>query len=159
MILVTDANIWIQLQDGGLLAKAFQLGYELAAPDEIGNELGPVLGARVEELGLLMLSTGEELDAGWQALRTRYARPGDVDLYALLHARLLACRLVTGDRHLREAAEAEGVQVSGLLWLLDQLVETALIGKRTARRSLQAIRDRGARLPEDECERRMLEWG
>jgi len=158
LILITDANIWIQLEDGGLTAEAFVLDDELAAPDGIVYELGPVLGPKVLDLGLRMLDTGENLDADWRDLRDRYRRPGDVDLYGLLHARLLACRLVTGDRHLREAAEAEGVAVSGLLWLLDRMVAEGVVGRRAARRSLQAIRDRGARLPDGECDRRMLEW-
>ena len=159
MILVTDANIWIQLEDGGLLEEAFQLGYQLAAPDLIVSELGPVLGPRVCELGLVLLAPEEDADEDWTDLRQRYPRPGDVDLYGLLHARLLACRLVTGDRHLREAAEAEGIEVSGLLWLLDLMAELGVVSTRSARRSLQAICDRGARLPMEECERRILDWG
>lgn len=159
MILVTDANIWIQLEDGGLLEEAFQLGCRLAAPDLIVSELGPVLGPRVCELGLVLLATEDGAEDDWADLRTRYPRPGDVDLYGLLQARLLACRLVTGDRHLREAAETEGIEVSGLLWLLDLMVELDVLGRRAARRSLQAICDRGARLPMEECERRMVEWG
>lgn len=159
LILVTDANIWIQLEDGGLLAAAFLPGDDLAAPEEVVMELGPVLGPKVVGLGLRLLTTGEELDDEWRDLRARYGRPSDVDLYGLLHARVLRCRLVTGDRHLREAAEAEGVEVSGLLWLLDRLVGEGAVAGRVARRGLQAIRDRGARLPDDECERRMLEWG
>jgi hypothetical protein len=159
LTLVTDANIWIQLEDGGLTEAAFALGCGVTAPDDIVGELGPVLGRKVVALGLRVLSTGEELETDWQALRRRYPRPGDVDLYGLLHARLLTCRLVTGDRHLREAAEAEGVEVSGLLWLLDRMVEQSIVTRAAARRGLRAIRGRGARLPEDECERRMLEWG
>ncbi len=158
MILVTDANIWIQLEDGDLLVAVFELGLELAAPDQIVRELGPALGPRVCELGVRLLPTVDALDAPWQDLRARYPRPGDVDLYGLLHARLLAARLVTGDRHLREAAEQEGVAVSGLLWLLDLMVEAQCITPQTARRSLQAIRDRGARLPDEDCARRMREW-
>lgn len=159
MILVTDANIWIQLEDGGLLEEAFGLGYRLAAPDLIVSELGPVLGPRVCELGLVLLAPEEDADEDWTDLRQRYPRPGDVDLYGLLHARLLACRLVTGDRHLREAAEAEGIEVSGLLWLLDLMVQLEVVPGRVARRSLQAICDRGARLPMEECERRIRGWG
>ena len=159
VILVTDANIWIQLEDGGLVSKAFELGYELAAPDLIVDELGPRLGSQVLGLGLALLATGEEMDEAWQELRARHNRPGDVDLYGLLHARLLSCRLITGDRHLREAAEVEDVEVSGLLWLLDRMVESGVVPRRTARTSLQAIRDRGARLPDGECDRRMCEWG
>jgi hypothetical protein len=49
--------------------------------------------------------------------------------------------------------------VSGLLWLLDQMVEAGVIPRRKARLSLQAILDRGARLPEDECTARLCAWG
>lgn len=159
LIVVTDANIRIQLEDGGLTADAFLLGEDLLAPEEVVMELGPVLGPKVVELGLPLLTTGDALEAEWQGLRERHNRPSDVDLYGLLHALVLGCRLLTGDRHLREAGEAEGVKVSGLLWLLDRLVAEAVVTGRAARQSLQAIRDRGARLPADECDRRLGEWG
>ncbi len=65
---------------------------------------------------------------------------------------------MTVSRHLRQAAEAEGVEVSGLPWLLDRLVAEGVVARQAARQSLQVIRDRGARLPTDERDKRLSEW-
>lgn len=158
-MLVMDANIWIDLDNGGLLDAAFDLPYNLATPDVVvDQELGDELGEGVCKRGVHVLATDENQQREWEELRSRYERPGDTDLYALLHARLMGTRLVTGDRHLREAAATEGVDVSGVLWLLDEMVARDVVDGHDAACGLQAMLDRGARLPDGECERRLLQW-
>lgn len=66
--------------------------------------------------------------------------------------------LLTGDRELRHVAEERGLEVHGVLWVLDQLVEHGLLAPRAARRSLRAMLDQGAWLPADECEKRFSRW-
>lgn len=88
----------------------------------------------------------------------KYRRPGDADLFGLLHAARAGTRLLSGDGDLRQAAESEGVDVSGLLWLLDRLVQDTIIPPRRAGRALQSMIDQGARLPADECDSRLLKW-
>ena len=156
--LVTDANVWIDLDNGGLTTVAFSLPHAFASPDTVVRELGPELGAELRALGLEVLETPPERQHEWVTLRVRYRLPSDADLHALLHARLLGARLITGDRDLRCAAEAEGVQVSGLLWVMDELVGRVLLTKRAAAHSLRLICDCGARLPADEVRKRLRTW-
>ena len=122
------------------------------------EELGDELRQEVCKRGVHILTTDEDQQREWEELRSNYGRPGDADLYGLLHARLLETRLVTGDRHLREAAEKEGVEVSGVLWLLDEMVAVSVIGEQDVARGLQAMINCGARLPHDECQKRLLRW-
>ena len=158
MRLVSDANIWIHLDHGGLLQTAFSLSAQFTTPDVVVAELGGDLGGRVVRLGLAVVRTEPGLEAAWRRLRHVYPAPSDADLWALLHASRSGARLLTGDRHLRCVAEAESVDVSGLLWLLDEMVSTGCLRSNVAAQSLQAMLDRGARLPPDECERRFLTW-
>lgn len=154
-----DANTWIDLDNGGLLDAAFDLPCEFATPDVVvDGELGDELAGEIRQRGVRVLTTDEDQQLEWADLRSRYRRPGDADLYGLLHARLLETRLVTGDRHLREAAEKEGVEVSGVLWLLEEMVAAGVVDSHDAARGLQAMLDCGARLPGDECETRLREW-
>ncbi|MCE5216046.1 type II toxin-antitoxin system VapC family toxin [bacterium] len=157
--LVTDANVWIDLDNGGLTALVFALGYEFVSPDTVVDELGPDLAGRLLDQGLLSHSAGPESGAALLELRSRYKHPSDADLYALLLAIEQGWGLLTGDRQLREAAQGQQLEVHGLLWVLDELVARRLLAVRAAARALTTIREQGARLPADECDERLLRWG
>ena len=73
-----------------------------------------------------------------------------IDLHA--GGLLLGASLLTGDRHLRAAAEQEGVPVHGTLWLLDEMVRLAVVSPRLAAQALERMLERGSRLPLDECQ-------
>ncbi|MBS0311153.1 MAG: hypothetical protein JSR42_17595 [Proteobacteria bacterium] len=66
--------------------------------------------------------------------------------------------LLTGDGRLRKQAAKDGIEVFGALWLLDRLVEHALIPSHRAAEALQAVLDHGARLPHAECQQRLHDW-
>lgn len=51
-----------------------------------------------------------------------------------------------------------GLQVYGVLWLLDQLVTHRVTLPEDAALGLKAMLDRGARLPHAECQARLCNW-
>ena len=156
--IVTDANIWIQLDHGGLVLEAFLLPYDFVTPDVVVAELGCTLETQIRGLGLTVVVSSPEDELEAQKLRRKHPKPGNADLHALLHARLMSAPLVTGDAHLRDAAETDGVAVSGILWLLAELIEHSLIHQLRAAESLEGMRSQGARLPADECEAHLRRW-
>mgnify|MGYP006290812593 CR=1 FL=1 len=81
------------------------------------------------------------------------------DLFALIAVREMRDMLLTGDAELREMAEAEGIQVHGALWVLDELVHERILVPLRAARALRDILDVGSFLPEEECEMRFRQWG
>jgi len=157
--LVTDANVWIDLDNGGLVALTFALPYEFASPNIVVAELQGELGGLVADQGLRGVPREMATSEQWFAMRRRYARPSDADIEALLLAIEWGSGLLTGDKDLRRAAEAAGLVVHGVLWVLDELVGTKLLAPRGATRALRAMLEKGAHLPEDECRRRMIDWG
>jgi len=66
--------------------------------------------------------------------------------------------LLTGDAHLREAAKSEGVDVHGVLWVLDELVAQSILTPPDAATSLQRITAAGGWLPRMESEDRIKRW-
>lgn len=157
---VTDANIWIDLDHGGLLGRVFELGYELVIPDLVYAELETPDTALLDSLGLQVQGlTGAQLDVLTGELARRYGRPSLRDLAALLLAREESMMLLTGDGALRKAACAEGVEVHGVLWVLDEMVVQHVQAPPEAARSLHLITRAGARLPLAEVEARLLRWG
>ena len=157
---VTDANVWIDLDYGGLLGRAFELGDDLVIPDVIFYEevftpdTGLLLRLGIQVSGL----TGAQLTALIDTLAGRYPRASLRDLSSLILARDEGSVLVTGDKALRKAAEKEGVEVHGVLWVLDRLVSEAGLLPVEAARSLRLMLRGGARLPKVEVEKRLREW-
>jgi predicted nucleic acid-binding protein len=157
--LVTDTTLWIDLDKGELVLQIFRLPYKLVVPDVmISQELEEPDGFKLIALGL----ETEEL-SGTEVSRVsdyarKYKRPSRHDLFALVLAQRLNCPLITGDLDLRVAAEQEGVEVHGTLWILDKFVEMKIVTPKTASSSLQKMRAAGRRLPKDECQKRIDMW-
>jgi len=59
---------------------------------------------------------------------------------------------------LRKKAEQDRIQVRGVLWVLDSLVEAGIITYKNAASKLKRILDAGSRLPPDECSKRLDAW-
>ena len=153
-----DANILIDLHVGGLLRLLFRLPYRFVTPDMVAAELEEPDGEMVVGLGL-----GQETLSGEQVLenvglRGIYRGVSAKDVAALLLARDRGITLLTGDRHLRRAAEQEGVPIHGTLWVMDEMLRLGVIKESAAAASLEKMLRRGSRLPIEECRRRLKRW-
>lgn len=157
-ICVTDTNFWIDLDTAGLLGPIFRLPFEWQAPDVIIAELEKPEGADLIRRGLRVRELDGRRVAEVVALAVAYPRPSRADLFALVLARLQAALLLTGDRHLRQAAEQEGVRVHGTLWILDELVERSVVSPSEAVEALHLMKEGRRRLPAEEVDRRLRRW-
>ncbi|MBC7345411.1 MAG: DUF3368 domain-containing protein [Clostridia bacterium] len=155
---VTDTNIWIDLHHGRLVAQLFELHYKFVAPDVIIAELDEPPGHFLLSLGLQQCSLSGEQVAQVESLAKKYRGPSPKDLFALVLAKDLKAILLTGDRLLCKAAEAEGVTVHGTLWILDMLITRRIILPREAAAALRKMLSSGSRLPEQECQARLKRW-
>lgn len=157
-ILVTDTNIWIDLENGKILAAVFRLPYQLITSDFATREfISPTWGA-LQELGLQTHGLEPESVAELASLREIHHRLSTIDLAALLLAKALEASLLTGDRRLNELAKAHGVQVHGVLWILDEMVNHQVLTKIQAATALRNMLASGARLPMVECKKHMESW-
>jgi len=158
-ILVTDTNIWIDLENGKILAEIFQLPYQFVTPDFALEEFISTGWQTLQNLGLIIHSLESESVLELARLRKVHHRVSLVDLSALLLARALRAGLVTGDRRLKNLAITHGVDVHGVLWILDEMVVHQVLTPFQAAEALQRMIANGARLPFDDCERRLKRWG
>ena len=76
---------------------------------------------------------------------------------ALRWAQQEQCPLLTGDKDLRQAAEAEKVKVKGTLWLVEALVLQHIINIQTAKHSYEQMEANGRRLPWKQAHQRLNE--
>ena len=151
--------MWISLRAGDLIAEALNTPFNWLVPDVmLEEELKDPPGAWLEKQGVKRCElTGEQVRKVME-LAERYIRPSRVDLFALVQAKEEGAILLTEDQNLREAAEAEGLEVHGTLWMLDQMVKEKRITPRQAAESLRKMLESGRRFPSTEVERRLRLW-
>ena len=158
MVYVADANIWIDLHNADLLDAVFELPVRWRTPDIVLREVQTVDHSLLTTLGLdIRRLPGKELNR-IAALNARYPRPSTKDLAVLVVADVDNGIIVTGDGPLRAAAEGEDLEVHGILWILDRLVDESVVQPSRAAAALQAIVSAGSRLPDSLVQKRLQQW-
>jgi len=104
LLLISDANILIDIEDGNITPMFFQLPYEIAVPDvlfesELRKQHSGLLGT-----DLKVKSLSPESIKRIEELRFKYPRPSIMDHSALSLSIQESCPLLTGDKNLRIAA-------------------------------------------------------
>jgi predicted nucleic acid-binding protein len=158
MLLISDANILIDMEVGDLLEPMFRLKEKFAVPDVLYSEELENNHAHLPTLGLQILPLSDAGVESAMQLIGIYAEPSINDLFALELAREQGCPLLTGDKALREAAIQEGVGLRGTLWLVEQLVLHMIITKERAEQAYSKMRAEGRRLPWKDIERQIENW-
>jgi len=157
-VLVTDTNIWIDLENGKILAAVFRLPYHFFTTDFAVEEFLHPGWATLKDLGLKTHDLTPEYILELVRLRQIHHQLSTIDLAALLLARALDASLVTGDRRLNELAKAQGVPVHGVLWILDEIVIHHVLTENQAAIALRKMLYQGARLPDGDCQKRFDRW-
>ena len=161
-VAVKDANILIDLVNGGLLELCLRLPYEFVTTDLVLFQLEvesqwsavqPFVDSGALRTVSLTATEMEEVVAD-----PIHFSLGLVDAQVLWLAAREKGILLTGDLPLRQEAERRKVSVHGLLWILTQMVETGTIDPQMAAKALRIMMAKGARLPASECERLLREW-
>ena len=157
-VYVSDTNIWIDFRNAGLLDELFGLPLTLCCTDFVMAELEDFDHMALVAQGLVV----EVLDATamprLSALMTTHNNSSLPDVSCYMLAKDSGRPLLTGDGRLRTQARQEGLEVHGVLWLLDQMVLRAVIAPARAAAGLEQMLARNARLPHAECQARLNAW-
>lgn len=154
-IVVNDTNILIDLFNAGLLPYCKQLNLEFRTIDLVINEI------RVDEqykaiqkiiddgtLKVFPLS-GEQVGRVYQKI-SEYQGVCNLspeDISVMVYAIDNNCRLLTGDKKLKEKAIIENVKVSGVLYLTDLLMQDSEISNDEMIEALERLLNSNNRLP------------
>lgn len=160
-ILVSDTSVLIDLDRGQLLELVFSSGLTFVVPDFLyQNELEDSNGPYLRKLGLgVLASNGNEMSLV-QAIKASRGALSLPDCSALVCALREEHILLTGDATLREEAKTRGVEVRGLLWVLDQLEVAKHIQPSVLHAALSQISNsKRCRLPKPEVAERLNRWG
>ena len=158
MLLISDANILIDMKIGGLLDELFLLEETVAVPDILFEDELRELHPELPEKGLKLLSIESEGMERVTALRDLYSKPSPYDLAAWVLAEQRSCPLLTGDKALRSAAENEGLEVHGTLWIMDRLLSAGIVEVNQVAVAYETMRQESSHLPWAEVNNQLREY-
>jgi len=159
-LLISDANILIDMIAGGLLDDIFRLDYEFGLPDVLFEYELRENHADLPQKGLqvLVLEEAAVEDTGKLYARHRSSGVSINDCMALALARQEACPLLTGDAALRQVSILEDVEVRGTLWLMGEMMEANVVAVDRAAAAYEVMRADGSRLPWNEVNAQIKEF-
>jgi hypothetical protein len=122
----------MDLAKSGLIAATLRLPFEFVIPDVMVAEelldLGPYSAEKLLALGF------KEGALDGKDVKTAFAYVGEFraelsrqDCFALTLAEVRQCILMTGDSRLRRVAESKSIEVHGLIWLVDLMIEHMVV--------------------------------
>lgn len=154
LLLISDANILIDMEAGQLMERLFQLPMQFAMPDILyWEEIEPGT-PDLEVPGLKILEVRGEYVRYASELPDKYGTAlSPNDYLALALARQEDCPLLTGDQSLKIVARKEDVKVMGTVWLLQAMVENRLLSVDEAIAALALMKESRRRLPWADAER------
>jgi predicted nucleic acid-binding protein len=155
-ILVSDANVLIDIEHGSLLSPMFSMEMVFLVPDVLFEKELKARHSHLLDLGLKVKTlSGEAIDTA-KEFTEKYRRPSRMDIFALSLAFHEKCPLLTGDKHLRMAASQEGVPVYGTIWLVKDMLEKKIIQLSTAHSAFEKMKRAGSRLPWEEVDKVLI---
>lgn len=160
-IVVNDTNILIDLSNAGLLQHCKVLNLDFRTIDFVMEEISDkkqreAVDKIIEEGtlkvysldGIMMRKVFEKI-----AIYKGKSNISHTDASVMVYAKENDCRLLTGDRKLRNTAENENVKVSGILYIIDEL--TGKIDNKLLLKSLELLQQSNNRLPQNLISERM----
>ena len=164
IIVVNDACFLIDLIDVDLLDEFFQLGFQPHMTPSVLAELeGDVYEKPVREnikqkkLFLHNLS-GHDQGEILKLMQDHSSLLSEPDCSCLYLARKIQATILTCEKLLTKTAKNLNIKVHGSLWVMDQLIASSIITKKTAHRKLVKLMSINDRMPKAECQKRLKRW-
>ena len=157
-VLISDANIFIDLIEGGLLEELFQLEQTIKTSDILFYEELEQNHADLLVKGLILVELVEDSMIYFESLLQKAEGPSTNDCFAMVTAWQEKCPLLTGDRALKELAESEKVEVKGTVWVVFEMLNQNVISLEHARTAFTKMKISKRRLPWRTIEKMLLEY-
>ncbi len=164
-VIVHDASVLIDLVAADVLEQWLGLGHETIVTSLVWREINrksekEQLQPYVEKGLLKIAHLPSEAISEVVVLRSDLSVDLSIeDVSALYVAMSRKGILLTGEKKLRQDAEQRGVEVHGLLWVFDILIERGkLLASIAADRLEHLAAKPTSRLPKDECSQRIKKW-
>lgn len=163
-IIVNDTNIFIDLHSIGLLERMCDLPYEIHTVDFVAAEIiDEEQRSTFDSLviaGKIIVDTflAEEVVEIVAEYSDVSGNLSITDCSVCYYARKHGVPMLTGDRRLRKYAEAQSIEVHGILFIFDEMVRLSILTPATAATKLEELTTLNARLPKSEITGRISMW-
>lgn len=159
-LLISDANIIIDIVAGELSEELFALEYDFGVPDILYAEELTERHADMVDKGLLVLGLVPEsmLAANTLFEQNNRLKVSVNDCIALSLAQQESCPLLTGDARLKQLAIVEGVEVKGTLWLVEQMIVNRCITIAQAEYAYKKMLADGSHLPAADIKKQIYKF-
>jgi rRNA-processing protein FCF1 len=159
-LLISDANIIIDIVAGELVDGMFALEYEFGVPDLLYAEELEQQHSDIVDKGLLVIGLASEsiLAANNLFEQNNQLKVSVNDCIALSLAQQESCSLLTGDARLKQLAIVEGIQVRGTLWLVEQMIMANCVTIEQAEIAYVKMRNDGSRLPKADIKKQIKKF-
>ena len=158
--IVNDASCLIDIRKGDLLTAFVELPYQLIVPLPVRHheilDFSDNQWRALEAAGLTTYDlTPDEVGRAF-VLKERYPALSANDCFCHVTAETHTGILLTGDNRLREIATQNGLEVHGVLWIIDELLSAQACSTCILKRALHAWqRDETVFLPDTEIATRL----
>ena len=165
-IVVNDTNVFIDLYEVGLLEEFFSLPWEVHTTDFVMLELQregqheTVAKYKANKRLVVPVFEAKEMSeiGNLYQLNMNRTNLSLTDCSVWYYAKVNNYILLTGDRKLRTTSILDGVEVHGVIYVFDALMEFDMISHQVAVEKLQQLYAINPRLPKDEIEKRINLW-
>ena len=156
---INDANILMDIVKLDL-AKAFlELSFELYTTDFVFAEMELEQQEQLLSEKLIKIGASKEDMLSIFNLTEQHIGLSYEDCSTWYFAKKMDGILVTGDGLLRKKARASGIEVKGVIYIIDQIKEQKLLSTKICIEKLKLLKELNDRLPMNEIESRIQIWG
>lgn len=156
MLLISDANIFIDLERVGLLIEFSKLDIEISTSDFVFNELNEKQQMLVKSLSvdIYTLNPNELLTffSEYQSLGQVKISSQDYSIYYF--AKKYEAYVLSNDKALRKFSNNNSVDVKGIFYILDLIIEQSELSKNDLEKSITLLLE-NSWLPKDEINKRL----
>lgn len=154
-LLISDANIIIDMEAGRLIDDMFRLPYTYGTPVMLFEQELQHHHGHLPAKGLQLMELETTTVQRMVTLGGQYTGVSSYDLAALALAEQVEAPLLTGDGKLRQVCLGENVDVRGTVWLVGEMLVSGELTAERARTAYQRMEEDGSRLPWDEVKKQL----
>ena len=154
-----DANILFDFVAGDIFDALFLLHFDFHTSDIVANEIsGSYSQKQLAGSGLTIFSLDETEVLEIFTLKQDHINLSVQDVSVFFLSRKHHTMILSNDGPLRELAEESRIEYHGTLWLLEEIVQCAILPARDAAAALRSMLRNKRWLPHGECERLIRKW-
>lgn len=156
---INDANILMDIVKLDLTKAFLELSFELYTTDFVFAEMELEQQEQLLSEKLIKIGASKEDMLSIFNLTEQHIGLSYEDCSTWYFAKKMDGILVTGDGLLRKKARASGIEVKGVIYIIDQIKEQKLLSTKICIEKLKLLKELNDRLPMNEIESRIQIWG